>query len=92
MTTACIARILRVSFLFAGWTGFLLTAVSCGGSDIDIPDSYGQTAPDRNPGSGSDPDPDPDPDPNPDPDPDPEQVTLTLSLHSCVIISQRAMI
>ena len=47
MTTACIARILRVSFLFAGWTGFLLTAVSCGGSDIDIPDSYGQTAPDR---------------------------------------------
>ena len=78
MTTACIARILRVSFLFAGWTGFLLTAVSCGGSDIDIPDSYGQTAPDRNPGSGSDPDPDPDPDPNPDPDPDPEQVTLTM--------------
>ena len=78
MTTACIARILRVSFLFAGWTGFLLTAVSCGGSDIDIPDSYGQMAPDRNPGSGSDPDPDPDPDPNPDPDPDPEQVTLTM--------------
>ena len=33
MTTACIARILRVSFLFAGWTGFLLTAVSCGAND-----------------------------------------------------------
>ena len=49
MTTACITRMLRVLILFAGWSGFLLTATSCGGSDIEIPDSYGQTTPGQKP-------------------------------------------
>lgn len=52
------------------------TVVSCGGSDIEIPDSYWNTQPGQN--QKPDPEPEPDPDPEPEPEPEPEQVTLRM--------------
>ena len=52
------------------------TVPSCGGSDIEIPDSYWNTQPGQ--GQKPEPDPAPDPEPAPDPAPDPEQVELRM--------------